>query len=82
MYGKDGSVGLIGRDIDVKIIDNEICVKGKNVMLGYFNDMKSTKEVLQDGWFKTGDLGYIDKDGFLFITGRKKNLIILKYYMK
>lgn len=77
LYGKDGSVGLIGRDIDVKIIDNEICVKGKNVMLGYFNDTKSTKEVLQDGWFKTGDLGYIDKDGFLFITGRKKNLIIL-----
>lgn len=76
-YGKDGSVGLIGRDIKVKIIDDEICINGKNVMLGYYNDTKSTKEVLNDGWFKTGDLGYVDKDGFLFITGRKKNLIIL-----
>lgn len=76
-YYKDGSVGQICRDVIVKIIDDEICVKGKIVMQGYYKDSKSTKEVLQDGYFHTGDLGYIDEDGFLFITGRKKNIIVL-----
>ena len=74
---KDGSVGQICKDIDVKIIDKEICVSGPIVMNGYYKDKKSTNEVIKDGYFHTGDLGYIDRNGFLYITGRKKNLIIL-----
>ncbi len=77
LYYKDGSVGQICRDVIVKIIDGEICVGGDIVMKGYYNDIKATKEVLKDNYFYTGDLGYIDEDGFLFITGRKKNIIIL-----
>ncbi|MBR6690605.1 MAG: AMP-binding protein [Bacilli bacterium] len=74
---RDGSVGQLIKGCKAKIKDGEILVKGENVMLGYYKDKKSTNEVLKDGWFHTGDLGYIDEENFLFITGRKKNLIIL-----
>jgi len=75
---RKNSVGRPDKEfIDVKIVDDEILVSGEMVMKGYYNDSFSTKEAFYDGWFRTGDLGYIDKDGFLFITGRKKNLIIL-----
>lgn len=74
---KDGSVGIACKEVSVKIIDGEICVSGDNVMLGYYKDLKATNTVIKDGYFHTGDLGYIDEDGFIFITGRKKNLIIL-----
>ena len=81
---KYGSVGIPLKDVKVEIVNKdkkgigEIRVKGPNVMLGYYENEEATKEVLKDGWFYTGDLGYIDKKGFLFITGRRKDMIVLK----
>ncbi len=81
---KAGSTGLPMPDVEIKI-DNpnesgigEIIAKGPNVMLGYYENEEETNKVLKDGWFYTGDLGYIDNEGFLFITGRQKNVIVLK----
>ena len=80
---KVGSVGIPLPCNEIKIKDpdedgiGEICVKGKNVMVGYYNDPEATAEVFDGDWFLTGDYGYIDEDGFLFFKGRKKNLIIL-----
>ena len=83
-YIKSGSVGLPLVGVDIKI-DNpneqgigEIIAKGPNVMLGYYNNEEATKQALVDGWYHTGDLGYIDKEGYVFITGRMKNVIVLK----
>ena len=56
----------------------EIRVKGPNVMLGYYEMPELTSEVLKEGWFYTGDLGYFDKEGYLYITGRNKNMIVLR----
>lgn len=74
-----GSVGKTGLKpyCVTKIIDGEVCISGDIVMKGYYNDTEATNQAIQDGWFMTGDLGYIDPDNYLFITGRKKNLIIL-----
>lgn len=75
---KSGSVGRPLKEFcEIKVVDEEILVKGDIVMKGYYNDEKSTNEAFSGEWFKTGDIGYLDKDGYLFITGRKKNLIIL-----
>lgn len=79
----DDSVGWTFPSVEFKIDDpdstgrGEILVKGPSVMLGYYNDPHSTADAFRDGWFCTGDLGRINKDGSLTITGRKKNLIIL-----
>ena len=73
---KTGSIGKPMPNCQVRIVDEEIQVKGTSVMQGYYEMPQETAETLEDGWLKTGDLGYIDEDGFLFLTGRKKNLII------
>lgn len=56
----------------------ELAVKGPSVMIGYYKNTKATKEVMQDGWFLTGDLAKIDDEGYIFICGRKKSVIVLK----
>jgi long-chain acyl-CoA synthetase len=84
---KLGSSGSIVENLDLKICDEngkelpseekgEIVVKGENVMKGYWKNEEATKEVLKDGWLFTGDLGYIDSDGFLYVLGRFKSLLI------
>lgn len=72
-----GSVGLPVSYMQLKIENQEILIKGDGVMLGYYKNPEATAEAIQDGWFHTGDLGYLDGDGYLYITGRSKNLIIL-----
>ena len=76
-YHRDGSVGQILKGSRVRIQNGEIQIQGKNVMLGYYQDEQATRGAFENDWFKTGDEGYIDEDGFLYITGRTKNLIIL-----
>lgn len=76
-YVKKNSVGVLIPGCKAKIEDGEILVKGKSRMIGYYKDEKSTSEALSGEWLRTGDLGYVDEDNFVFITGRKKNLIIL-----
>lgn len=76
-YCKKKSVGVLIPGCEAKIEDGEILVKGKSRMIGYYKDEKSTAEALSGEWLRTGDLGYVDEDNFVFITGRKKNLIIL-----
>ena len=81
---KPGSIGYPLDNVEIKI-DNpdkegvgEILAKGPNIMLGYYKDEKKTKEAFKEGWFKTGDYGYIDDEGFIFITGRKNDIIVLR----
>ena len=79
-----GSIGKALPNVQARIDDpdedgmGELVVKGPNVMLGYYGDKKATDEVLKDGWFATGDLAKIDEDGYIFICGRKKSVIVLK----
>ncbi len=81
---RNASVGHLLPGMEVKIEDKnedgigEICLKGANVMLGYYNMPEETAKVIKDGWFHTGDLGYVDDEDFIYITGRKKNVIITR----
>jgi long-subunit acyl-CoA synthetase (AMP-forming) len=82
---KNASAGHLTSGLDGKIADadpetgiGEICARGRHIMLGYYNNKEATDEVLKDGWFHTGDLGYIDDERYVYITGRKKNVIITK----
>lgn len=79
-----GSIGIPLRNVEIKI-DNpdkdgvgEILGKGPNIMLGYYENEEATKKTLTDGWLHTGDYGYIDEDGFIFVTGRKSDVIVLR----
>lgn len=81
---KHGALGIPFPGVEIKLDDldengiGEIMIKGANVMMGYFNNELATNEAIEDGWFHSGDLAKVDKDGFYFMTGRKKNLIITK----
>jgi len=83
-YVRSGSVGFPMNHVTVEIVNKdkdgigEVRVKGPNIMMGYYENEEATNKVLKDGWFYTGDLGYIDKDGFLFLTGREKDVIVMK----
>lgn len=81
---RTGASGIVLYGMEVKIVnadettgEGDVYIKGPNVMKGYYKDPEKTKEVLtDDGWFKSGDLGFLDKDGYLFLKGRSKNVII------
>lgn len=75
---KKEAVGQLIPNCEAKVVEEELWVRGSSVMLGYYKMPEETKEALYEGWLKTGDLGYVDQDGFVYLTGRKKNLIITK----
>ena len=81
---KLGSIGKTIPSVEAKLVNvndegiGELAVKGSSVMLGYYEDEKANKKSLQDGWFYTGDLAKIDEEGYIFICGRKKSVIVLK----
>lgn len=81
---KPGSIGFPLSNLELKIVDpdeegiGEITVKGPSVMLGYYENEEATNKAMKDGWFSTGDYGYLDKKGYLYISGRKSDIIVLK----
>ncbi|MCD7744081.1 MAG: AMP-binding protein [Lachnospiraceae bacterium] len=75
---RKGSVGQLLPNCEAKTVDEELWVRGSSVMQGYYKMPEETAETLTDGWLHTGDLGYADEEGFVYLTGRKKNLIITK----
>lgn len=83
-YYKTGSIGKTVPSVEAKVVNansegiGELIVKGPSVMLGYYNDKKATKDAIKDEWFYTGDLAKIDEEGYVYICGRKKSVIVLK----
>lgn len=76
--GRPDSVGKLYPYEEVDIVDGEIRIRGNNMMEGYWGEDEENAASYEDGWFKTGDLGYVDEEGFLYITGRKKEVIVLQ----
>lgn len=74
---KIASIGIAEKDVSVLFDDGELCIKSEAVTSGYYNNPEETSNAIRDGWLHTGDLGYMDEDGYVYLTGRKKNLIIL-----
>ena len=83
-YYKTGSIGKTVPSVEAKIVNandegiGELIVRGPSIMLGYFNNKKATNEAIKDEWFYTGDLARIDEEGYIYICGRKKSVIVLK----
>ena len=75
---KKGTVGQLVPNCEAKVVDEELWIRGSSVMQGYYKMPEETAQTLVDGWLRTGDLGYVDEEGFVHLTGRKKNLIITK----
>lgn len=75
---RKGTVGQLVPNCEAKTVDEELWVRGSSVMQGYYKMPEETAETLVGGWLRTGDLGYVDEEGFVYLTGRKKNLIITK----
>ena len=75
---RKGTVGQLLPNCEAKTVNEELWVRGSSVMQGYYKMPEETAEALADGWLRTGDLGYVDEEGFVYLTGRKKNLIITK----
>src|SRR5262249_59594278 len=84
---KPGSAGLVNDAVEVKIVDDagntlelgemgEICARGENISPGYYQMAEATADTFRNGWLHTGDVGYLDDDGYLFVVERKKDLII------
>lgn len=71
------SIGKPTSELEIRIVDGELFLRSESIMMGYYKDELATREVLQDGWYATGDLCEVDEDGFLHLTGRKRNVIIL-----
>ena len=74
---KPSSVGLLYPNQEVKIVNDELWIKGKNLMEGYYNEDEENKNAFEDGWFKTGDLVRFDEEGYMYIIGRIKDIIVL-----
>ena len=83
-YSKANAAGKVMPGTEVRVIDQdetgigEIICKGPSVMMGYYKDPENTEKTIVNGWLQTGDYGYMDEDGFVYITGRKKNVIVTK----
>lgn len=77
-HTRQGTAGQVAPGVEVKIIDGEICARGANITAGYYNRPEETAKILRDGWLHTGDLGTVDESGYITITGRLKELLVLK----